>query len=189
MSYPIRQNGKVITMVKEHERAVRPYTKGGSWQTRLGRWIWSWLRTPVIYTLCTTIFMSYVTASFFAGELYETYHPTEKALAQVIQQKETVPPILEKIAFAETRGNQTCTDDAIAHKYCKSYQKGEVLETTNKNGTVDIGEWAINNGAYGAQATKLGYDLYTQAGNQAMAEWIFDNVGTSPWYSSEARWK
>lgn len=178
-------------LIREHTRIVRPYSKYGTWYERFGKWIWSWLRSPVIYTLCGIIFSSSVASAFFGGELWETYHPTNAAEAQIILMKDTqtVPPILQRIAFAETRNNQLCDADAIAHRLCPSYENGEVLETTNANKSVDIGAYAINNAAYGAKAVQLGYDIYTADGNKAMAEWIFNNEGTEPWYSSESRWK
>ena len=194
MSYRIKDSmgGKVI-VVREHNRGsrvVRPYVKGLTWRQRLGRWIWSWLRTPVIYTLCGVIFASVTASAWFGGELYEVYHPTAAAEAQVIllKQKTDVPPLLKKIAFAETRDNQTCDADAIAHHFCKAGDAGNVLVTINTDGSTDTGAYAINNYTWGAQAAKLGYDIYTEDGNQAFAIWLFDNYGTAPWGDSKARW-
>lgn len=192
MEYKITHyNQKKPIMVRSHERrVVRPYTKGGSWHARLKRWIWSWLRMPVVYSLMATIFVSFVASAFFGGELWEIYHPTAEAMAETIllTQKTQIPPILLRIAKAETDDNQTCDDDAIKHHFCTMGDYGNVLVTVNSNKSTDTGEFAINNYAWGAQAVKEGDDIYTEQGNQAFAIWLFYNYGTSPWSDSSSRW-
>lgn len=66
----------------------------------------------------------------------------------------------------------------------------------NSNGTVlrgrvnhsDVGEYQINEYYNGAEAKILGYDIYTQAGNQAMAVWLYEHQGTQPWSASRSCW-
>jgi hypothetical protein len=193
MSYKVT-GYKIKPFTVKTARVTRPYVKNMSLWSRFSKWVWSWLRTPVIYTLFGIIFVSSVTSAWFGGELYRVYHPVDVVEAQMITNTvkvpyTPVPPVMSRIKKAETHGDQYCNADAIANKFCTSYQKGEVLETTNTDRSVDIGEYAINNKAFGAQAVQLGYDIYTADGNEAMAMWIYENVGTGPWYSSKSRWQ
>jgi hypothetical protein len=72
---------------------------------------------------------------------------------------------------------------------CSQSQNGLVLTRVNKNGSLDIGIAQINDKTWGAQATSLGYDLYTKEGNEAMAKFILSKYGTKPWYLSAKTWK
>lgn len=210
MKYPVTQNGKVIRYVEERETYVKAYvrnskkpsqySKGDSLWMRFKKWTWSILRTPFIYSMCCLILVVYVTAAFWAGALWRIYNPMPLAEAQTIQNAliGTSTPAtvtnssedeINRIGFAETRLNQFCDSDAIAHRYCSASEEGEVLMTTNKNGSVDIGKFAINNAAWGAEAVRLGYNIYTEQGNHDMAVWIAKNAGVKQWYSSEAKWK
>jgi len=83
-------------------------------------------------------------------------------------------PVLERIAKCESGGNQYDST-------------GQVLMHWNKNGTVDVGKYAINN-VWFKQASKLGLDLTKPEDNKAMAVWIYHNKGTADWYASQACW-
>ncbi len=169
---------------------VREYTRGTSWQRRLGQWVWSWLRMPVIYALVAIIFMSSIASAFFYGELYDhENNPQTIAMASFAHADTTDNSDLARIEFAESRNNQFCDTDAIAHKMCSQSQNGLVLTRVNNNGSLDIGIAQINDKTWGAQATALGYDLYTKEGNEAMAKWIISKYGTKPWYLSAKTWK
>jgi hypothetical protein len=52
----------------------------------------------------------------------------------------------------------------------------------------DIGLGQINVPTWGAKAKELGFDLYTYAGNLAMAQWIFARYGSAPWKYSKGCW-
>ena len=84
-------------------------------------------------------------------------------------------PVLDRIAQCESGDTQ----------YAKN---GQVLLKANTNGSVDIGVMQINNVIWGAMATKLGYNLFIEADNRAMAEYIYQNYGTSPWVLSMKCW-
>lgn len=90
-------------------------------------------------------------------------------------------PVLNRIADCEsgdgTKGSGTHT------------KNGQVVTNGNKNGSVDIGKYQINLRVWGAKASELGYDLATEDGNTAMAEWIYLNRGTGDWYASQNCWK
>ncbi len=60
----------------------------------------------------------------------------------------------------------------------------------NSNGTTDVGEWQINMNADNIRIeAKMGFNVLTQEGNKAMADWLYANVGTGPWASSANCWR
>jgi hypothetical protein len=84
-----------------------------------------------------------------------------------------IPSILEKVALCESGGRQF-------DKY------GNV-----KRGLVDkrdIGKWQINTYWWGAEAKRLGYDIWTLEGNTAMALHIYKTAGLGPWSASKYCW-
>ena len=84
-------------------------------------------------------------------------------------------PVLERIAKCESGSKQFD-------------KNGQVLMRSNTNRSVDVGKYQINT-VWFAKATELGYDLTTEKGNIAMAEWIYANRGTGDWSSSSNCWK
>jgi hypothetical protein len=92
--------------------------------------------------------------------------------------------------LVEVRGNALVMD-RIAK--CESgnthFEKGQVLVRGNKNGSVDVGRFQINVSIWGAKASSLGYDIFTEKGNTEMAYWIYANHGTEPWYLSAKCWR
>ena len=97
------------------------------------------------------------------------YHFT-KSEAKVIIEKpiiETeIPPILQKIAKCESNNNQNAKHIDPA----------------------DVGKYGIRVTVWGRKAHELGWDLYTEYGNEQMALWIYHNRGTEDWYSSRKCW-
>lgn len=87
-----------------------------------------------------------------------------------------IPPILEKIAAAES---------GDVHKA----SNGQIVYHANKDGSIDLGRYQINLKAWGATASKMGYDLTKEQDNEAFALWLFENKGSEPWYSSARNWK
>lgn len=88
------------------------------------------------------------------------------------EEKITVPEILEKIAYCESEGKHFD-------------EKGEVVLGRNKH---DIGKYQINALYWKELADKLGYDIYTEEGNRAMALELYHRFGTDPWKSSKRCW-
>jgi hypothetical protein len=82
-------------------------------------------------------------------------------------------PILTKICNAESGGKQFNSDGSVV--------RGKVNPS-------DIGICQINEPTWNDRARKLGFDIYTQDGNEAMAQWIFLNYGDIPWSASKAGW-
>lgn len=90
-------------------------------------------------------------------------------------EKEMAAPVLDRIAKCESGGSQTAKD-------------GQVVIHVNTNGTWDIGKYQINS-IHGADATKRGFNLYTEEGNTAYAKYMYANLGTGDWSSSQGCWK
>lgn len=88
--------------------------------------------------------------------------------------------VLDRIAACESGNGKSGT----ATQYDKN---GQVLMRPNTNGTVDVGKYQINS-IWFKQATTLGYDLTTTAGNAAFAEWLYLNKGTGDWQASSKCW-
>lgn len=107
---------------------------------------------------------------FAAGGAF--YSTTTVTYAET--QKEMPSPILDRIANCESHGQQL-------------NQHGQVLLNINTNGTVDIGLYQINS-IHEAEATKLGYDLFTVEGNTAYAKYLYATKGTGDWASSQKCW-
>jgi hypothetical protein len=96
-------------------------------------------------------------------------------------------PVLDKIAKAESYNSQTCTKAIVAKGGCHAYEIGSTLIHVNANGTYDIGRFAINS-THLADAIAHGFDVYTDAGNQAYAEYLFETQGSVPWADSQSIW-
>lgn len=84
-----------------------------------------------------------------------------------------VPEILEKIGFCES-GNQ-------------QFEKDGTVKRGRYNSN-DIGKYQINLKYWGAEASSLGFDLFTEVGNTKMALYIFEHYGTRPWNWSKNCW-
>jgi hypothetical protein len=65
---------------------------------------------------------------------------------------------------------------------------GQVRVMWNTNRTEDIGAYAINLQVWGKTATELGYDIFSEQGNEDMARWIYANKGTGDWSASYKCW-
>lgn len=88
--------------------------------------------------------------------------------------KTGIPPILHKIAVAESSDMQYGKD-------------GQVVIHVNPDFSYDIGRYQINS-RWNATATKMGYNLMNEKDNEAFAEYLFSNYGSEPWSSSKSRW-
>lgn len=87
----------------------------------------------------------------------------------------TLPLILQKICTAESPTGHHKANGTVAHY-------------VNTNKTIDIGKCQINS-IWEAKAVELGYNIYTEQGNEDMALYIFNNYGSEPWYSSKTKWE
>lgn len=84
-----------------------------------------------------------------------------------------LPYVLEQIMWCESRGRQ----------YDKN---GKPLRGVHY---FDVGKYQINIKVWGEEANRLGYDLFSEEGNEAMALELYNRFGTRPWTSSQHCWK
>ena len=107
---------------------------------------------------------------------YEQKPPEEPVSAEnaVVNEiaGDPVYEILEKIAVCESQGKHFDDD-------------GNVLIGQNK---YDVGKYQINAKYWQELAEKLGYDIYTEEGNKAMALELYKRYGTKPWKWSKKCW-
>lgn len=78
-----------------------------------------------------------------------------------------VAAMLPLIARCESNGRQ--------------FEPDGVTPLRNTRGVDAIGMYQIRISVWGADAERLGYDLETLEGNEAMARWILENYGPGPW--------
>jgi hypothetical protein len=86
-----------------------------------------------------------------------------------------IPPVMQRIAVCESNGKHF------------DPKTGQVYMLANTNKTVDVGKYMINT-VWHKKAKELGFDITTEKGNEAMAYWIYQNIGTSPWSFSASCW-
>lgn len=110
--------------------------------------------------------------SFYAGSQF--IPKTVVAEVKVQVKDMTLPPVMQRIKTCESTNSQL-------------NKSGQVLVHVNKDGSYDIGAFQINS-IHNAAATKLGYDLTKEKDNEAYAVWLYENRGTSDWYSSQKCW-
>jgi uncharacterized protein YqfB (UPF0267 family) len=110
-----------------------------------------------------------VAGSFHLGSIM---NPVVKVEAQV--QEKTIPEVMKRIAICESGG--------------KHFENGQVLTRGNKNKTTDVGKYQINS-IHFKEATKLGFDVFSEQGNEDYAMWIYENRGTEPWVYSKKCWQ
>ena len=84
-----------------------------------------------------------------------------------------LPPIFARIAYCESRDRQFDKDGNVLRGNVNPY---------------DVGRYQINTLHWADQAKKLGFDLNTEEGNEAMALYIYRKSGTKPWRSSQKCW-
>ncbi len=152
-------------MVKKYFNGKRYYTVWDKVQL-IAIWLFKWFVMIAVMGGIITLIVLYVQARY-PKVIYTT--------AEVIKEVPAKAPILDRIAKCESPSGH----------YDKT---GQVVARGNKNSSVDIGKYQINNDVWGAQATKLGYNLFVEKDNEAMAHWIYENVGTGPWYLSAKCW-
>lgn len=90
-------------------------------------------------------------------------------------------PIQDRIAGCESEGN-------AKSKGSHFDSKGRIRKHANKDGTVDIGKNMINDYHWEAKAVELGFNIYTEKGNDQMANYIFAHQGSAPWSASSKCW-
>lgn len=163
-------------------KPVQPRAKNGTWKSgrfaRLCHRIFTyWFPRFALCCLCALLLGRMVYVYGF-GPTIDAVNPVQvAAAAEIIDlgQHPIIPPILQKIAMAESHGHQFYFDGSPVHH-------------DNTNGTTDWGKYQINS-IWLQQAEEMGYDVVnSEKDNEAMALWLFSNYGSEPWNSSKARW-
>lgn len=166
----IKGNNQYKRVPIYHDEKVIAHLSYPSKYKLFKRFIWRWVKRIVALLVIASIgYIIYVVGQ---------YNTTPKTV--IVEKPVTVEivakaPVLDRIAQCESGNTQ----------YAKN---GQVLLRANDNGSVDIGVMQINNAIWGAKATALGYNLFIEADNRAMAEYIYQNYGTSPWVLSSHCW-
>jgi len=91
----------------------------------------------------------------------------------VIVQEDTLPPVLQRIAQCESRGQQFTMDGRVVR---------------GRKNPQDTGLFQINTAVWGTKAEALGYDLHSREGNVQMARYLFAQYGSVPWQTSFRCW-
>ena len=89
------------------------------------------------------------------------------------QMSSELPSLFMRIAYCESRDRQFNKDGTILRGTMNPY---------------DVGRYQINAIHWEEEAEKLGIDIYTEDGNEAMAVYIYKKFGTKPWRSSQKCW-
>ncbi len=129
------------------------------------------------FTMKWSAILAALILTVLGTQLYDEYVAINTVSVAWADTKAVDAPIaiLDRIAQCESKGHQLNPN-------------GQVLLNVNTNGTVDIGKYQINS-IHEAEATKLGFDLFTESGNTAYAKYLFLNRGSGDWSSSAACWR
>lgn len=118
-----------------------------------------------------------IVTSIIGGIFYLYYQSNPSIIytrAEVIKEVPVKANVMERIAKCESPTGQ--------------FKDGQVSLNANADHSVDIGKYQINNRAWGKKATEMGLNLMVEQDNEKMAEYIYENYGTQPWYSSLKCW-
>lgn len=135
-----------------------------------------WFGKTLTFIIIFAAFVSFIGAFFMPSDVLYVHfdYPTAKA-------EERIAPrtILDRIADCESGGGKP----GSAHQFNKD---GSVVMNPVTN---DVGYFQINmSREHIRESTKLGYNVLTEDGNRAYAEYLFEHYGTSPWDSSKKCW-
>jgi hypothetical protein len=164
---------------------------------------WYNFKLAVIYwtkvTLRVAVIMAATAAMIFMYQFMNRTDVSYSASGQVaaaamavlpqVEKKVEVPPVMQRIARAESFGSHYCTKEVKArHTKCTDVcVLGQTLVCKNTNGSFDVGKFQINS-IHIPAAVALGYDVFKEKDNEAFALYLYANEGTRPWYSSRANW-
>jgi len=117
----------------------------------------------------------------------QLFNSNTVAYAQVIKVVQVQPgraPVMQRIADCESG------DHGKRGSARQFMPNGDIVVHYNTDGSSDVGEWQINQSPEHIKIeARMHFDVLTEAGNEAMATWIYQNEGTGPWKSSQACWQ
>ncbi len=102
-----------------------------------------------------------------------TQVPTRAEIEALVKSNFKDAPIMQKIAFCESRNIQFDADGKV--------HRGVV---NNK----DVGIFQINEKYHLKRAIKKGIDIYSVEGNMEYARILYEESGTQPWSASQPCW-
>lgn len=115
-----------------------------------------------------------IVGTFYAGSFFLPTTVAKEVIKEVPAPRE-IPAVLVRIGKCESvTGHRDVT--------------GQVAVVGNKNGSVDIGKYQINERLWGKKATELGLNLFDEKDNETMALWLYENRGTEDWVWSKSCW-
>lgn len=94
---------------------------------------------------------------------------------------ETLLPALKRICACESVGDPNAEP--------QHFESDGVTVLTGRLNNNDIGLCQISTTYWLDVAKELGYDIYTEQGNIAMANYIYEYNGSQPWFWSQHCWK
>jgi len=163
--------------LRTHPRAI--YFSGRSQRTgtRVFRRTRSWRTHGLVALMLSGLLLS---VGVVLGKAMPS-REAHSALPQVVEhtrvvivQEDTLPPVMQRIAQCESRGQHFAKD-------------GKVVR--GKRNPQDTGLFQINAVVWAKKAEELGYNIRTPEGNEQMARYIFENHGSAPWQSSAKCWE
>jgi hypothetical protein len=108
------------------------------------------------------------------------HYASDHGPVQVVEQRIMVseprpfPAVLARIAKCESNAQQF-------------YKNGKLVR--GKVTPLDVGKYQINEALHYDAARSMGFDIMTEAGNEAFALYLYDTQGTEPWASSKKCWQ
>lgn len=136
---------------------------------RFFRFLALWLARMAVFALAVGFVASCIASSTVTAQVPEVQVVTLEAKAAV----------MDRIADCESGNGKAGS--------ATQFKNGQVVINVNTNGTYDQGKYQINS-IHNAAATKLGFNLATEEGNTGFAKWMYANLGTGDWFSSQKCW-
>lgn len=105
-----------------------------------------------------------------------------KILTEAEIKTEIAPPPIEKKAIVKPAPAlpQALLDISKCESGNRQFNAdGSVLR--GRENPDDVGQWQINETYWLEKSRELGFDIYSQSGNEKMALWIYTKYGAKPW--------
>lgn len=100
----------------------------------------------------------------------------------------TVAESPEESVYLHPELVQICACESAGSKYKtpRQYVGGQVVR--GHINPADIGMCQINEDYHGTRAKNMGLDIYTEEGNIAYANYLYEELGSKPWSASKSCW-
>lgn len=106
-------------------------------------------------------------------EVQKVQEKVEKIAATVNSIVPTIPYIMQKISWCESRDQQFNADGTVKR---------------GKLNSQDVGKYQINEHYHLDSSKRMGLDIHTLSGNTYYALYLYDTQGTKPWEWSKPCW-